>query len=127
HVAPRETGVDRRGLSRFRIVKLQPPLARIDRVQLGRRMIRYRLAKIRRTGLTDPRRGPYARLLIHREAVDRRLAVPDRFVAPERRGRRRLRGEGTRRLRIANLHLYLAGRIGLRIEDSQVIAAFFER
>ena len=59
--------------------------------------------------------------------MDRRLAVPDRFVAPVRRGRRRLRGEGTRRLRIANPHLYLAGRVGLWIEDRQVIAAFFER
>src|SRR5579872_680049 len=89
-------------------------------------MIRSRLAPGRRRGLPDSRRGPLARLLIHREAMDRRLAVPDRFVAPIRRGRRRLRGEGTRRLRIANPQLYLTRRVGLWIEDSQVIAAFFK-
>ena len=127
HVAPGEAGIDRGGLFGFRIVKFQPSLALIDREQLRRRMIRSRLAKCRRRGLPDTRRGPDARLLIHREAVHRGLAVPDRFVAPERRGRRGLRGEGTRRLRIANPHLYLAGRVGLGIEDRQVIAAFFQR
>ncbi len=111
----------------LRIVELQPPLALIDREQLRRRMIRSRLAPCRRLGLTDARRGPHATLLIHREAVDRRLAVPDHFVAPVRRRRQRRRIRGARRLRIANRQLHLARRVVRRIDDGQVIAALFER
>ena len=87
HVAPGEAGVDRRRLFGFRFVELQPPLALSYRHQLRRRIFRSPLTPCRRVGLTDPRRSPYAGLLIHREAVDRRLAVPDHFVAPVGRGR----------------------------------------
>ena len=111
----------------FRIVELQPPLALIDREQLRRRMIRSRLTPCRRLGLTDARRRPHATLLVHREAVDRRLAVPDHFVAPVRRRRHWRRIRGARRLRIANGQLHLARRVVRRIDDGQVIATLFER
>ena len=119
------TGVDQRSLLRRRIVHRQLPSRSRDRRELRRRQIRTRFAEVGIVARADARREPDAPSLIEHRIVYRRVAVPDRFVTPERRGLQRLRLP--RRVRIAIRNFHLTDGVVYRIEHRQIVAALFRR
>src|SRR4029077_16845787 len=73
------------------------------------------------------RSSPHTCLLIHREAVNGGLAVPDHFVPPVRRWLQWRRISGARRLGIARFQVKFAQRIARRVQNGQIIGTLLER
>ena len=120
-----EASVDHGDLLGRRIVHLQLTPGILDWRKRCRNKGGPRLAECRVVVGTDASRKPHPSALVEHGIVNRRVTIPDRFIAPDGRGVQRLRLP--RRIGIAILNLQLADRAVHWIEHRQIIAALLRR
>ena len=106
------------------------PLRRLQREQLGRRMIGALLAERRVLGAAHRRGEPDPALLVDHRVVVVDLGVPDLLVAPVGRRRQRLerrgvaRSERERHVRIAHRRVEFGDAVLHRIENGNDVGAY---
>ena len=113
-------------LPRLRVVHRKMAVRALDRERLRRRMVRAFPAEAGIRRRPHARREPDASLFVEHRIVHARLAVPDRVLAPVRRGRHRIVPRRRRR-RIAHGMHDLGRDVPHRIEHRNAIGAFFGR
>ena len=120
-----KTGVNERELPRLGIVHGQLPAARFEREQNRRRMARPFFAERWIVTRANPGGDPDSSLFIKHGIVDVGLAVPNGFISPIRRRRRRLIVAARWRLRVTDWHADSV-RCGAHwVEDRQIVNAKF--